>query len=61
MPVKKNEEEVIVNYFRNADLLKVEVVFNIIKGVVKDRLGNKPVKKTAKKTTAATSAAEPIS
>ncbi len=45
-------EENVVNFFNNGEVAKVEVVFNIVKSIVKGRLGNsKPVaKKAAPKT-----------
>jgi hypothetical protein len=40
---RESKEEVIVSYFQTADIAAVNVVFNIVKGIVKTRQGGKTV------------------
>jgi hypothetical protein len=62
MSKRVTPEEVVVNFFNTGELSKVETVFNIVKSVVKGRLGSKPAVRTAKavKTTAAKGTSVPV-
>lgn len=42
MAKRISQEEIIINYFKTADIAKVEVVFNIVKSELKSRQGSAP-------------------
>lgn len=62
MSKKTNIEEQIVNFFQSGDDSKVETLFNVIKGVMKNRAAKPAVVKTSsrKPRTSAAPAEAPV-